>query len=851
MTKLKHKLITILIFGSVMFGGAWATPANPNPLSTGSITGPPARICGNSSILTSPYTSPPPGLNVVKLNPSENINPIVSSNPNGTIFWFAPGVYYLGTGLYGQIQPRQGDQFIGAPNAIIDGNHQNLIAFAPNGYNTEANNVVIKYLTIRNFGGPFTTIAGAVVNQGGTGDNWTVENDVIMHNGGAGVMLGPGMTVEYDCLTLNGEYGFQGGFDVGSNGLYAGRPTNTIPAGIKLEHDEISFNDADNIDANPGSTPDSCGCTGGGKFWQSYNDSATYDWVHNNFNVGLWVDTDNIGLNISNDYIQNNYAEGIIYEISYNAKIAHDLFVGNANGGGPYVGGFPDPAIYVSESGGNAKVSNLFPTLNISNNTFLNNWGGVVAYENTARYCNDGSDGSCTFLNQTVTNPLSGVVYAINTATNTMTGTIPIGTGGAYEVAFSPTGSVAYAINEGSLPSDTGKGFSISVINTTSNSVVNTISLGEGPFAVAFNPSGTLAYVTETGYAPYATGIVDVVNTESNTVVDKINVGQVPLGVAFNPSGTLAYVTNYNYYSSGTVSVINVASNSVVNTINVNNQPIGVTFNPSGTLAYVADSGSGTVSVINVASNSVVNTIDVGTNPYSIGIDPSGSLAYITNEGSGTVSVINTASNSVVNTIPVGTGPFGVTFNLLGSLAYVTNSGSGTVSVINVASNSVVNTIDVGTEPDGISLSPSGSLLYIANTTSCLLIPINEMVNPSQYWGCRWRTQNVTVANNYFMQNLTKIPCNIGGGLCGYQGLFAVWGYPPYSNYVIGSNITYFQNNHFNNNTYVGNWLFMPYEQGITVNSLVWQGNMVFNPNCGGCEQNQHVNQDVNSIFIS
>ena len=89
-----------------------------------------------------------------------------------------------------------------------------------------------------------------------------------------------------------------------------------------------------------------CGCAGGGKFWNTAGATVADNWVHGNGDVGIWVDTDNSGFDISGNYIASNWAEGIIYEISYNADITDNTLIDNAWGGGPSpgLGGFPDPA---------------------------------------------------------------------------------------------------------------------------------------------------------------------------------------------------------------------------------------------------------------------------------------------------------------------------------------------------------------------------------------------------------------------------------------------------------------------------------------------------------------------------
>ena len=135
------------------------------------------------------------------------------------------------------------------------------------------------------------------------------------------------------------------------------------------------------------------------------NDQTTDNYVHGNQDVGIWYDTDNAGALISGNYVSDNYSVGIQYEASYNARITNNTLVGNAIGEGSDqdTPGFPDGAIYISESGGDSRVaSNYSGQLHISGNVLINNWGGVILWENSDRYCSDGSDNGCTLINPAV-----------------------------------------------------------------------------------------------------------------------------------------------------------------------------------------------------------------------------------------------------------------------------------------------------------------------------------------------------------------------------------------------------------------------------------------------------------------
>ena len=98
-------------------------------------------------------------------------------------------------------------------------------------------------------------------------------------------------------------------------------------------------------------------------------------------------------------------------------------------------------------------------------------------------------------------------------------------------------------------------GGTVSVIDTATNTVAATISLGtnQNPFGVAITPDGTRAYVT----INFPNNFVSVIDTATNTVVATIPVGAGPIGVAITPDGTRAYVTNDG---SDTVSVIDTTT---------------------------------------------------------------------------------------------------------------------------------------------------------------------------------------------------------------------------------------------------------------------------------------------------
>ncbi|PFY28605.1 PQQ-dependent protein, partial [Bacillus toyonensis] len=98
-------------------------------------------------------------------------------------------------------------------------------------------------------------------------------------------------------------------------------------------------------------------------------------------------------------------------------------------------------------------------------------------------------------------------------------------------VSLISSGQFAYVANLGSN--------NVSVINTVSNTVVATIPVGLSPRNVAITPNAQFAYVVNG-----VSDNVSVINTASNTVFTTIPGGSSPRGIAITPNGTFAYVAN-------------------------------------------------------------------------------------------------------------------------------------------------------------------------------------------------------------------------------------------------------------------------------------------------------------------
>jgi len=95
----------------------------------------------------------------------------------------------------------------------------------------------------------------------------------------------------------------------------------------------------------------------------------------------------------------------------------------------------------------------------------------------------------------------------------------------------------------------------VSVIDTKTNTVIATIPVGSEPRGVAASPDGSRVYVTNRN-----SNNASVIAAASNSVIATIGgLGNSPQGVAVSPNGSKVYVTNLN---SNTVSVIDATTNT-------------------------------------------------------------------------------------------------------------------------------------------------------------------------------------------------------------------------------------------------------------------------------------------------
>ncbi|MFI1198226.1 right-handed parallel beta-helix repeat-containing protein [Streptomyces sp. NPDC020883] len=369
-------LALLAVTGCTSTQGTGAQPTAA-PTTSGAPSASVARVCAKPP--AGPAKAP---ADAVAVDPAVvgDLAAKTKDNPPNTTFWLRPGKHLLDPDRYAQVVPKQGDRYLGAPGAVLDGREKNQYAFGGT-----ARGVAIRYLTVRGFVAPQNE---GVVNHD-SADGWVIEHTTIRNNSGAGLMAGAHQRVRANCLRGNGQYGlnaYRSGGRVGD---------------LVVEGNEIAGNDTSDWERRrPG-----CGCTGGAKFWAVDGADVRGNWVHDNRGTGLWADTNNNDFRIENNVIEANDGAALIYETSYNAVIRNNTIRRNnwVEGRRAAERGddFPFATVYLSESGGEPRIRARTDRIEIYRNVLENNWSGITLWENADRFCNspaNTSSGDCTLL---------------------------------------------------------------------------------------------------------------------------------------------------------------------------------------------------------------------------------------------------------------------------------------------------------------------------------------------------------------------------------------------------------------------------------------------------------------------
>ena len=438
-------LVVVIIMKPSSPATPTATPAaTPSQISSAIPAG--ARICGQP-ILHSPYnyhgsagpyssgtaglptygrpnSDFPKATDGVILPTGKHDYPSYHLKPN-TVYYLLPGVHLS------SFQANANDAFVGGysggVSTVLTSNYSQGTAIDSNQSAGNQSGVTIEYLTIEKY---LTDSSSSAINPD-SNTGWTIQYNTIKLNvPGAGVILGADNVLKDNCMTSNGQYGFQSENtnSWGADSLTGG------PYNLTIQHNEISYNDTcdrEGLQNNPaigwknynpvppeyqnahcGEVNQTNGDQGGFKLWHTNGVTIKDNYIHNNFGPGIWVDSGNANTTITGNTITYNDDAAIVEEVSYNFSITNNYIARNDIIDGLGNSGFPSPAISIHESGSDTQFGGVPACAEkscsgqrayskksiISNNTLVDNGGHIFLWQNSNRHCGAEYDSFCTYL---------------------------------------------------------------------------------------------------------------------------------------------------------------------------------------------------------------------------------------------------------------------------------------------------------------------------------------------------------------------------------------------------------------------------------------------------------------------
>jgi YVTN family beta-propeller protein len=354
--------------------------------------------------------------------------------------------------------------------------------------------------------------------------------------------------------------------------------------------------------------------------------------------------------------------------------------------------------------------------------------------------------------NVTVIDIDPGTIASPNPAYNTEIATVADSNGvNPSSVVFDTANDTLYVANSNST--------NLSVFNFTGSSTspaISDITLASSAATLALNPASHPPLL----YAPCAGNGVVVINTSTNTIANTIAAVIYAAAIAVDTEAQIAYAaagnaiylisgssyTGTTFNTGGSESSRSIAVNPYTHHVFVGGSGEGCgngvvsvykggvgggyvnsVCTPSGDgtvqavavdvnadIAYATQEG-GAVSLISATAADIADITTTGGASDVVAVDPLTHKAYAS---AGTaISVIDGTTHKLDVNSPTATGsrPWAIAVNPVTNEIYVSNQSDNTVTAINGSDNSVDQTINVGISPQALAVDPVNNVVYVAD----------------------------------------------------------------------------------------------------------------------------------------
>lgn len=288
-----------------------------------------------------------------------------------------------------------------------------------------------------------------------------------------------------------------------------------------------------------------------------------------------------------------------------------------------------------------------------------------------------------------------GTVWVMDLVTGSVTTfTLPGSGQRGASVAYNEDGTKVYITDNANT--------CVYVYDTSDESLIaGPITVGTAPHSNTKRPNHDEIWLDNSG-----DNTVSVIDTTSDTVIHTYSTDASPNGLTFSPDGTRAYVgiSGDGDPSNAGIQILDADTGSSIGFINGTAAPEWIIINSTGTKLYSSTPSSNKVDVFNLQSESLETSIIVPTGPWGLALNADNSRLYITSPNllgglnGTTISVVYTANNTVEDSIVPGDGsPFFIysapqetatttsTFTLASAESTLASTGDNRVELITIS----------------------------------------------------------------------------------------------------------------------------------------------------------------------
>ncbi|MCH2448523.1 MAG: beta-propeller fold lactonase family protein [Gracilimonas sp.] len=246
--------------------------------------------------------------------------------------------------------------------------------------------------------------------------------------------------------------------------------------------------------------------------------------------------------------------------------------------------------------------------------------------------------------NYLYTSNMSGEwISVVDTRTGKVVTKINLGAG-SHHAAVRPDGRYVYEA--------AGR---LKVIDSSTNEVATEIDTGEFAFYPLVDPNGRTLYVLNRGTT------ISVIDTQTNTVTNTIKMGAKSMmgHLALSPDGKTLYATSD---TENVLSIIDIESGQRRARVAVGQRPHGVAVSSDGSRVFVSNREGNTISVVDAKTATVIKTLPLNGRPVHLAIVSGGDYLLaglmgrfqeVKSDRTNAIAMIDPQSLEIIEEIPL------------------------------------------------------------------------------------------------------------------------------------------------------------------------------------------------------